>query len=424
MNILIDNGATKNINIGDISMLEGVVELFQKEYPDAKIFVGISFGENSITSDSLHINRENRLELRWIRWVNYMECNEKIKKIAKAIVYTGYLLRIVLRMNPLGVLLKGQETQITMEEYCSKFDGFLLAGGGYLNDIFLHEIINKIYLMESFAQLKMPFILTGQQIGPFKGSVLQWILKRTLAKAKFIGLREGWLSPLLFDEDKHFKGKYRVCGDDSLGVRPASLKEISKSFTKNIPFITVNYRFAGYAIKSLEDLIFFGKILEKLQSKLGYPYVMIPIALDPEDSDITTGQILKKNFPKLDFQIIDNTSLLNAASLKAIFQQAFCSIGVSYHFCTFSLSVGTPSICFYKERYYEQKAKGLADYWEDTCCALKIDSKSCDEMAALIKDFSLDPLVRAKMKILAKQKKIMWERELSLAFGGLFDESS
>jgi hypothetical protein len=44
---------------------------------------------------------------------------------------------------------------------------------------------------------------------------------------------------------------------------------------------------------------------------------------------------------------------------------AYAALGMSYHFCTFALSQGVPTVALFAGDYYAQKAYGISQFWND-----------------------------------------------------------
>ena len=423
MKILIQNGATDNV--GDLSMLEGASGLLSDQFPEINLYIECSATLPNSISELRNATVIEKINLKWLKRVRESKLGEKKKKLLKIIVYGSYIIRILWGRRVLKTIIETNGICYSLKEYCSEFSVLLLCGGGYLNDVFIHELINKMYFMRAFKLLDKPYLLTGQQIGPFSSSLLKRLLKRILMSSRYIALREPLESPSLFEDDSRFDGLYEVVGDDSFGVNSAKdftfTFEISELLEKHDFYIAVNFRYSGYAINKVDYLDKFGKILLKFQEEKKYPYIFIPISVNSGDSDVVSGDLLKRRFPGLDLFVLRDQKQLNTSSIKKVLQKAYGSIGVSYHFCTFTLSVGTPSVCIYDGQYYRQKAMGLCSIWGNTHIAASIKESSEDAIVAQIKEVFCDDSYRKKVVDMAMANRIQWHTTLVERFSEVFD---
>jgi polysaccharide pyruvyl transferase WcaK-like protein len=418
MNIIVENGAGDNDNIGDLSMQEGVIRLLSRVFPKQKFTFIYSGNLICNISDIDNVNFDDPFTLKFIYYLDKIKKRNSLVFFGKICIYSIYLLRIIFGFNLLKTKIIYKSKVLSLKEYSDRYDALLLCGGGYLNDIFKHELISKIYLMKVFYKQKKSFLLTGQQLGPFNNLLLKMLLKKILRKAEFIGLRENLGSKRIVENDNELIKITKLTGDDSFGIIPE--KNIY-NLNKLIPFkcqefIAINYRYSGYAIANHDSFIKFGQILCDLQKILKFPYLLVPITLNPGDSDLLTGELLQKQFPLLKYKILNDSNMFNSQNIKLILKNAFAGIGVSYHFCTFALSVGTLAVCVYDGKYYEQKAKGISSFWEDERLAVSINKDSVHRISNQLQNTLFDKKLRNNIKALAEKKIGYWEETIVEAF--------
>src|SRR3990167_6942879 len=137
------------------------------------------------------------------------------------------------------------------------------------------------------------------------------------------------------------------------------------------------------------------------------PIVIVPIALNPGDSDIVSGKELAKLVRSAQILVMENNNL-TPGLVKGILGKAFGVVGVSYHFCTFALSQGVPAVCIHDGDYYLQKARGLCGFWKDGRLALPLNETSTNQAVNHIVQLFEDGVFREKLSLEAKKSKELW----------------
>jgi polysaccharide pyruvyl transferase WcaK-like protein len=283
-----------------------------------------------------------------------------------------------------------------LDRFCAAFDGLYIAGGGNLNDVFPFELWARIRLIRAFRQQQKPVVLTGQQIGPFCSRWTRGSLQHALRLADFVGLREAGESLAVCQGAGLAANRYHVMGDDSLGLSPAP-PSISRAFLRKYGltpqrFIAANIRVAGYAPRHQRHVGDLAALLGLLSQRCGMPILIVPISTNEADSDLASGKRLAELLPD-DRGRVFNEPGLTPADLKGVLGQAYGAVGVSYHFCSFALSQGTPTVSLHDGAYYEQKARGLSDFWGDRRLAASLadvaSPAAADRVAAVLADGAL-----------------------------------
>lgn len=418
MKLLVDHGAYGNL--GDTAMIEGVVLRLKSILPEAEIFVVDSQSLKTVIWDFPGVFRQKEYNEYIVKsffmnifagvpfFRRYRNCWRKVSR--KITLWS------LGRFFPAGSLSianysKTENKSIKLSEFCEQFDALHIVGGGNLTDTFLEELFKKSCLLLTFAEQDKPIVLTGQQIGPFKSNILKKALCRVLRKSNFVGLREP-IDSLSFCQKAHIDAKqFEVMGDDSFGLSPADdeliLNLLDQYGLKENEFLAFNVRIAFYALEQKRHLQQIAVILDKIGIYFQMPIVIVPIALNPGDSDIVSGKELAKLVRSAQILVMENNNL-TPGLVKGILGKAFGVVGVSYHFCTFALSQGVPAVCIHDGDYYLQKARGLCGFWKDGRLALPLNETSTNQAVNHIVQLFEDGVFREKLSLEAKKSKELW----------------
>lgn len=410
MKLLVDHGAYDNL--GDLGMLEAALHRLRGYGTDIQLFVkdcpldhGI-WNLPGIDRVDYHLPPPYKLPRRGggIRTRLLRALSPKNRRL----LYLFLLARGLTDPERARVDVDG--TRMAAIDWVARFDALFMAGGGDLNDVFDNEIWQRACLIHSFAALGKPIVLSGQQIGPIRHWASRQALTGALRKVALIGLREPTDSVRICRRAQLEPGRYQVVGDDTFGLPDAESNEVRLLLDAHGlepgRFIAVNIRIGLYSPIAEQSLRALANQASALGRHYGMPVLAVPIALDPGDSDLASGQKLAEYAPKGDIQTFQKVSWTPSLA-KALLGQAFGALGVSYHFCTFALQNGVPAIALYDGDYYRQKALGLAAYWGDERLAWPLSkARSIHDIVAIFDDVAL----RVRLGTQAGQDAARWKR--------------
>ena len=313
---------------------------------------------------------------------------------------------------------------MSLSDFCERFDALHIVGGGNLTDVFYHELFRKCLLIHAFAEQDKPIILTGQQLGPFSSHTFKKALTKSLLKASFVGLREAGSSLALCQEAPLEAKCFDVMGDDSFGLSSVNdnhvLAILSQYGIKENRFLAFNIRIGYYAKEHTKHMKQISKIMDKLSMRFRMPIMIVPIALNESDNDITSGRKLAKLTCSSRVLVLENNNL-TPDLVKGILGKAFGAVGVSYHFCIFALSQGVPAVCLYDGDYYSQKAKGICSFWGDNRLALPLRNMDTDEavdhISRIFEDEQLYEKLCQRSKEATEQWQSIFDKQVSHLFG-------
>lgn len=419
MKVLINHSAGNNL--GDLAMVEAVVRRWLDTTNGVNLYVQYNsslpkkiWEWNNVTPVAMRISAPIR-RVPYIHRIPYLRQYEGQLKSTGIRFYNAMLDRVI---NPSKISVgEGLDTTL-LGNWCSAYDALHVVGMGGLTDVFLPVVWQYSCLTHTFASQGKPVIFTGQQIGPLRSRLTKNSLQRALRKAEFVGVREPTDSLLFCQQANLDSNRFALMGDDCFGLHGADLEQV-ESFLSRLnlspgKFLAVNVRIGNYAPSHAEYIQRIASLMSNLSQRYDLPVVVVPIALDSWDSDITSGNLLASSFSGDRIQVLDKPEELNAALVKGILGQALAAVGVSYHFCTFALSGGVPAICIFDGDYYSQKAKGLSSFWQDERLTLPLNKMDLQQATRQVCELIEDQAFRQDIRMRAKIASQRWSEIFDL----------
>jgi len=398
MKILVLHGSSGNL--GDTAMLEGTVLTLLRNLPTAELFIIDQPGLRTTIWKLPRVHKQSFPKFSF----PYEYALAAVPYFWRYQQQWRHALRGSLALG-IGRIFSPNSTRVprfqavegprTIKELCDPFDGLYMVGGGYLTDTFPEFLVQACCIAQAFGQERKPILLSGQQVGPFRSRILRALTGRLLRHARFVGLREPTRSVELCRAFRLKPQSYQVTGDDSFGLPFASDAEVSAFLASHRlepgKFIALNVRLGFYADEHKPHIRMIAQIGESLAHAFGFPIVAVPIAFNEVDSDDRSGEELLRLMTKAKRQRIDSR-YLTPSLVGGFLGKAFGAVGISYHFCTFALSQGVPSVALYDGEYYSQKASGICKFWQDDRLAISLQKVSApgavDHIAAFFRDSS------------------------------------
>lgn len=417
MRILLSHGAQRNL--GDIAMLEAVAQQLAVRLPDAAIVVVDRDFDSAVFSlPQVARHREFTYAIdapdRWLRRLPWL--GDKAPGIhAKATLF------MLGRQADRRWSGQADGVPAALAAYVAGYDALLIAGGGFLTDIFYMPLQRMCSLIAAFAQQGKPVVLTGQQLGPFRWPYAQAALAATLRRAAFVGLRESTTSQDICRAAGLSPSGFAVMGDDSLLLAPATPASVHPLLQQHGcqpgRFLAFNYRLGFYTPQHAHHLEQACHILGELAHRLEMPVLVVPVdvsggatggATGGAGDDVQVGRRVQEAIADVEVHVLADRAL-TPGQVKAVLGQAYGALGASYHFCTFALSMGVPAVCLVAGPYYGQKAAGLCDFWQDARLALSLPGATVPSAATRIAQVLEDPGLRARLPAQADAAVARWE---------------
>lgn len=363
MSILVDSGNCKNI--GDNAMLINVINYLAGHFPGTFYVIdkGVSLNienKNSIIKKVKSISSLLRMP-HW-RIFNYKSQPLLFRHICMFLFWFISILR-AFRIS-VGILVyRKYKKYIFLDKNInywvktiSNVNCYWVVGGGNINDIWVEQAFWKMAFAWLFKIQKKPVIFSGQGIGPANRIATKNILKFGIKYISMLSVREK-LSYKCLEKMKINMENIFIVGDDALTITSdASIED----FLLPEKFIALNIRISNYSAKDkkvIEKIVNLVELL--LEEYKEHKFIFIPIADNESDSDISAAKMAISKLEKHKGRLSVLEGDLSYRNIKLVLEKATMSIGISYHFCLFSLAMGTFAVGLYANDYYEQKLEGL-----------------------------------------------------------------
>lgn len=426
MKLLVEHRS--NANLGDTAMIEGCIHALRASCAEWELFVPDRPGLNTMLWNLPSIRRVcdyavdhaytnlflgRRFLWRFNGWYQALLVWAHMQMLGRGVT-AGSL--------PLSPLTREQSGHRTLGEFCQNFDALHFVGQNGLTDVFADCLFQQCCLILAFAEQRKPITMTGQQLGPFTQCLYRDLVYRTLRHVSFVGLREPTRSVTIARQSKLATERFRVMGDDSFGMPSASETDVAAVLEKlglqPNQFLAVNVRVGCYAQEHSDDLARIAQIVQTVADRLELPLLFVPISFNDGDSDVRTASALRRLVGETRLLVFESKAS-SAGLTKGVMGRAAGALCVSYHACTFALSHGVPAICLYDGFYYEQKAQGLAKFWEDDRLALNIKTtavgRAVDQILSALEDKDLSrKLARRSFQAHQEWRTVFEERICSL----------
>ena len=386
MRILVEPGCFDCLNMGDVAMLQVLVNRLHELWPDATIQVPVDLPEERLLAlcpeakpiDALGRNIwfQDGCLVSPLHRLSPGALSQSILDLERTVrrrypFLTEKLLRIKKK------LLRQDASSLTrFLEAVREADLIVVAGQGSINDIFHAHALNVLDVLGMAIRRGTPIALFSQGLGPLKNPRVRTRAKEILPIVKVLALREGRASVLLLNSLGMDSSQAVITGDDAIehayNERP---KELGNA-------IGVNVRVSDYSRVSDEQLAKVRSVLQRVAKKQDAPVVPVPIAIQDEVSDASDIRELMGDYDKYEDQVKYYTPL------QVIRQVGRCRIvfAGSYHAAVFALAQGIPTVCLASSDYYFDKFTGLAEQFGSGCRVVTNNSQLSDNLGSALED--------------------------------------
>jgi polysaccharide pyruvyl transferase WcaK-like protein len=240
-------------------------------------------------------------------------------------------------------------------------DALFLSGAGAFNDFYATSVGGLwCLLIRIMSTLRKPVVASGQQVGPLSHFLPRLIVRWGLRTIDALGVRE----PKSFECAVGLgvpEERIVLTGDDAWDLQPAPA-DVARSILVRHgidgPFIAAQVRFGSSTGWRSEDAPHLGAALSRLGEDFGLPVVFVLLShsrIGNEEQD--AAECVSKHMRERPAVVAEH---LDAPTTKAVLGEAFLGVGISYHFCVFAASMGTPVIGMHSSPYMRHKMQGLA----------------------------------------------------------------
>jgi colanic acid/amylovoran biosynthesis protein len=370
MRILVENGAHHLRNLGDVAMLQVMLERLSNLWPDASIEVftlspegliklfpnvrplllsGCKTWSSPLVHSAYKLIPGQRVAKRWsdMEWM--------FRK------YSPSLVRSFINFK----LKKQPEQAKNFEEYMEAIYGadlVVASGGGYITDVFKQHAVSAIETLGLATRLGKPTAMLGHGLGPLQDKELLAKARAVFPSVNLITLREQRAGVPLLNSIGVSQNCVMTTGDDAIELAYTARNTALGNG------IGVNLRVAQYSGVNSSLLETIRLTLHNLAKK--WDASLIPAPIDHlfyegyAEPDSATIEKLIKGYNHTS----DGGRSLDTP-LKVIEQIGQCRVVVtgSYHAGVFALSQGIPAIGLAKSEYYADKFLGLAEQFGVGC---------------------------------------------------------
>jgi polysaccharide pyruvyl transferase WcaK-like protein len=378
MKILVENGAYRLQNMGDLAMLQVGITRLKSIFPDSlisvftldqnrfkQLFPDISFllphGRDHLSYpliNGLYRSENSRIGELWTNFEDRFSCSYPQFKQS--------LIKLKLKKFPEKLFEAERYLDIVNES-----DLIIATGGGYVADSFMSFTSQRLDTLALSARLGKTTVMFGQGIGPLSRKNSFEKANAVLPSMDLIALREKRAGLTLLHKMNIAAEKIMVTGDEAIELA-FNARKINIGSE-----IGVNIRMASYSNvdKAVVDLI--RKIIQNFAASKNVQLLPIPIEHDQSSPKTNPDSSSIREILRGYDDSSDGGASLDTP-LKVIEQAGLCRLVVtgSYHAGVFALSQGIPVIGLAKSQYYIDKFEGLADQFPGGCIPILMSKES------------------------------------------------
>ena len=396
MRILVEPGCFDCLNMGDVAMLQVLVNRLHELWPNATIQVPADLPEERLLA---HCPTAQPIDAvgRYIwfqdgclfsplhrlapdsRAVSILDLERTVRSRYPALL--AKLLRIKTKL-----LRRDSGSLSSFLEAVREADLIVVAGQGSINDIFHAHALNVLDVLGMAIRRRIPTAMFSQGLGPLNNPRVRTRAQEILPAVNVLALREGRTALSLLDSLGIDSSQVTVTGDDAIehayNERP---KELGHA-------IGINVRVSGYSNVGDELLAKIRSVLTRVAKRHGAPIVPVPISIGDEISDAGNIQQLVG-----DYEGYEGGGKFGN-SLQVIRQVGRCRVvfAGSYHAAVFALAQGIPTVCLANSEYYFNKFSGLAEQFGAGCRVITNDSQFPEKLESALEEALDDAFSQAE----------------------------
>lgn len=372
MRILVDNGAYKCGNMGDVAMLQVTVARLRNLWPDADIRVFTSDSKMLATHvpDALPVSGNGRSEWFSDQYLLGRVHRLMPAKVSRALSSAKHNVRrrapgvlgpvVVARARLAGGRSRDLREFLRAVRTC---DLLVSCGQGSLGDHCVSHSHQYLNLLEMAALAGKRTAIFGQGLGPMRDEGLRRHAAQVLPKLDLISLREGQTAAGLVSELGVDARRVFVTGDDAIEpAYDARADAIGDA-------LGVNVRVGDMAGVHAPAVDAIRSAIGEFASSRGVRLLPVPISRHSTLIDATAIRDLLREID----ETADGGPDLDT-SAKVIAQVGRCRVLVTgaYHAAVFALAQGIPVVSLANSDFFRIKFHGLAEMFGTGCSVIDI----------------------------------------------------
>ena len=384
MHILVEPGCFDSLNMGDVAMLQVLVDRLHELWPQAIIQVPADLPEERLLAHCPGVEPIDAVgRYIWFQDGGLISPLHRLlpERRSQSILD---LERTVRRRYPSRVekLLKLKKKLLRQDSGSLKrflkaveeADLVVVAGQGSINDIFHAHALNVLDVLGMAIRREVPTALFSQGLGPLNNPRVRARVKEVIPAVQVLALRESRAALPLLNALEIDSANVVVTGDDAIEhaykQRPEQLGNA----------IGVNVRVSTYSSVSHRLLAAVRSVLLRVARKRNAPIVPVPIAIHDQISDGGNVRQIVGEYER--FEGDDNFE----TTVQVIRQVGRCRLvfAGSYHAAVFALAQGIPTVCLAGSNYYFNKFSGLAEQFGAGCRVIAADSQLAEKLESAV----------------------------------------
>jgi len=247
-------------------------------------------------------------------------------------------------------------------------DLLLLAGGGYITDVFPHNTSQAFRLIHRAQQRAAPVVMVGQGIGPIESRTLRYHARRLLPGVAAIRLREAVRSVPTLQSLGVPPDRWRVTGDDAIELAAQPLDPQEPAEPPNA--LGLNLRDSSYTRVDEQERQRLREGIDRVSRQHSLWPLPLPVALNAEYHDLASVQRVIR-FDQAALDLARGVDM--PIDLVRLVARCRLVITGSYHAGVFALCRGVPVIGLSKSAYYDAKFDGLIGQFGPACRVVRLD---------------------------------------------------
>lgn len=328
--------------------------------------------------------------------------------------YAVFAARIYNRVGFVPTISRKLKKLITAIEWA---DLYVRSGSGSLNDIWFHSSMlpqmTEVTICKVFGT---KVVFTGQGIGPLSGELRRQAFRDLLSNCDYMTFRDRYFSERLALELGVDPNRFESVGDDAFFQHK---QEYSGTLPKR-NYIVCQLRPTDYE-QRIEGTVWerFAEALKLARhaSREKFDVIFLSFSSGKTD-DLSPARTVQKLVSEPWISVIEED--LTPAQARGVIGGASMAIGQSYHFGVFALAESVPFIAVFNNTYYEQKMKGLLDWYDRNRFA--ISTNALEQLSGLILEIEdrleeEEASLRQTNERLAEQLRLAWDRVRSIQKG-------
>lgn len=297
------------------------------------------------------------------------------------LIFTAYMIRLGL---PLLICVPREVDTINQ---ILASDIVHISGGGYLTGLTESRLWENALLMRICKILRVPYMLTGHNIGVFKDNLDRLVAKMGLSNAFYIGLRDKGLSEKELMRIGITGPHIHSTCDDALICETFGHQETldivaSSGADPSVPWVAINFHYWGMNEMTRESAIErFSQLCDYISSRHGLTCLFIAMVSSDQEACLEIGKRMTHQSHLVpyspDYRV--TRSVIKHAS--------FC-FTLKHHPIVFAIGENTPVVSVSLDSYYELKNKGALANIDNERFALGLN-EFLSAQAELAIDYSL-----------------------------------